>query len=130
MSPAAATIVAELSLAGSARIVVVDRTFARAEELCADGVTGRHPRKGMIAPGSDADLVVWDPAVERTITIDELHHDGDYSPSEGWWVKGWPVTTILRGRVVVEDGQLHAEQGDGRFIPRKIDRDVLERPLF
>jgi hypothetical protein len=40
------------------------------------------------------------------------------------------VTTILRGRIVVEDGQLHAEQGDGRFIPRKIDRDVLERPLF
>jgi hypothetical protein len=40
------------------------------------------------------------------------------------------VTTILRGRVVVEDGKLHAKQGDGRFVLRKIDREVLERPLF
>ena len=51
-------------------------------------VTGLYPRKGVIAPGSDADLVLWDPAVERTITIDDLHHDGDYSPWEGWQREG------------------------------------------
>jgi len=93
-------------------------------------VTGLYPRKGVIAPGSDADLVLWDPAVERTITIDDLHHDGDYSPWEGWRVQGWPVTTILRGRVVVENGRLNAEPGFGQFVPRKLDSDVLTRPLF
>lgn len=93
-------------------------------------VTGLYPRKGVIAPGSDADLVLWDPAVERTVTIDDLHHDGDYSPWEGWRVKGWPVTTILRGSVVVEDGRLNAEPDVGQFVPRKLDPDVLGRPLF
>ena len=93
-------------------------------------VTGLYPRKGVIAPGSDADLVLWDPDVERTITMDDLHHDGDYSPWEGWRVTGWPTTTVLRGRVVVENGTLHAEPGLGRFVPRKLDADVLQRPLF
>lgn len=93
-------------------------------------VTGLYPRKGVIAPGSDADLVLWDPDVERTIGMDLLHHDGDYSPWEGWRVRGWPATTILRGRVVVEDGVLRAEPGYGRFVPRKLDPDVLVRPSF
>jgi len=93
-------------------------------------VTGLYPRKGVIAPGSDADLVLWDPAIERTITMDDLHHDGDYSPWEGWPVQGWPLTTILRGSVVVEDGRLNVEPGHGRFVPRKLDPDVLARPLF
>jgi len=93
-------------------------------------VTGLYPRKGVIAPGSDADLVVWDPAVERTITMDLLHHEGDYSPWEGWKVRGWPTTTILRGAVVVEDGELRAQPGTGIFVPRKLDPDVLGRPAF
>ena len=84
----------------------------------------------MIAPGSDADLVIWDPDIERTITIDELHHDGDYSPWEGWQVRGWPHTTILRGRVVVDRGELLAQPGDGIFVRRKLDADVLARPAF
>ena len=86
--------------------------------------------KGRIAVGHDADLVLWDPEVERTISMDDLHHDGDYSPWEGWHVSGWPTTTILRGRVVVEDGRLHAEPGLGRFVPRKLDSEALTRPLF
>ena len=80
-------------------------------------VTGLYPRKGVIAPGSDADLVLWDPDVERTITIDDLHHDGDYSPWEGWEVKGWPSTTILRGRVVVEDSQTRRRARLGAVHP-------------
>ena len=93
-------------------------------------VTGLYPRKGVIAPGSDADLVLWEPDVEHTITIDDLHHDGDYSPWEGWQVKGWPVTTILRGTAVVENGTLGVQPGFGRFVPRKLDLDALTRPLF
>jgi dihydropyrimidinase len=93
-------------------------------------VTGLYPRKGVIAPGSDADLVLWDPAVERTISMDLLHRDGDYSPWEGWSVRGWPTLTILRGEVVIENGRLHSQPGSGEFIPRKLDRDVLEGPAF
>jgi dihydropyrimidinase len=93
-------------------------------------VTGLYPRKGVIAPGSDADLVLWDPTAERTISMDTLHHDGDYSPWEGWSVRGWPTLTVLRGEVVVENGRLHSQPGSGEFIPRKLDRDVLERPAL
>jgi dihydropyrimidinase len=93
-------------------------------------VTGLYPRKGVIAPGSDADLVLWDPAAERTISMDLLHHEGDYTPWEGWKVRGWPTVTILRGEVVVENGMLHSQPGSGEFIPRKLDRDVLEGPAL
>lgn len=88
---------------------------------------GLFPRKGVIAPGSDADLAIWDPEVERTITLGHLHHESDYSPWEGWHVRGWPVTTILRGKVVVRDGELLGEPGDGRWLPRKVDPDILAR---
>jgi dihydropyrimidinase len=91
-------------------------------------VMGLYPRKGLIAPGSDADIVLWDPDVRRTITLDDLHHEGDYSPWEGWEVDGWPVMTLLRGRVVVEDGRLHSAPGDGRFQKRSLGADVRERP--
>jgi dihydropyrimidinase len=93
-------------------------------------VTGLYPRKGVIAPGSDADLVVWDPSVERTISMDLLHHEGDYTPWEGWQVRGWPELTILRGRVAVENGELRVEPGFGRFVPRKVEAEVLQRPAF
>lgn len=93
-------------------------------------VTGLYPRKGVIAPGSDADLVLWDPSVEREITLADLHHEGDYSPWEGWRIRGWPVTTILRGRVVVDRGRLLGAPGDGRFVKRKIEADVLAGPAF
>jgi dihydropyrimidinase len=92
-------------------------------------VTGLYPRKGALAPGSDADVVIWDPTVEREITLDVLHHDGDYSPWEGRRVRGWPVTTILRGKVVVDDGQLLGSPEDGRFVRRKVGPDVLQRPV-
>jgi dihydropyrimidinase len=91
-------------------------------------ITGLFPRKGLIAPGSDADLVLWDPGVERTITMADLHHDGDYSPWEGWHVRGWPAMTILGGAVAVEDGKLLSGADTGSFVPRKVDQDVLSRP--
>jgi dihydropyrimidinase len=93
-------------------------------------VTGLYPRKGVLAAGSDADLVLWDPSADHTITIDSLHHDGDYSPWEGRRVRGRPVTTILRGKVVVDGGALLGSPADGRFVKRKIEPDVLRGPAF
>jgi len=64
---------------------------------------GLYPQKGTIAVGSDADIVLWDPTLRETIRQEILHHGSDYTPWEGFEVTGWPVTTILRGRVVVEN---------------------------
>jgi dihydropyrimidinase len=82
----------------------------------------------VIAPGGDADLVLWDPDAEHVLTIGDLHHDGDYSPWEGWAVIGRPVTTLLRGRVIVEAGRLVGEP-NGRFVPRKADPALLSAPV-
>lgn len=78
---------------------------------------GLHPRKGTIAVGADADIAIWDPDREVTITNAILHHDADYTPYEGRTVTGWPVTVISRGEVVVDDGRLHAAEGRGLFLP-------------
>jgi dihydropyrimidinase len=61
-------------------------------------------RKGSIAIGKDADIVLWDPAMTRKVTQDDLHHGSDYTPWEGFDVTGWPVRTILRGRTVMLNG--------------------------
>jgi dihydropyrimidinase len=60
-------------------------------------------------------LALWDPEREVTISQSVLHHGCDYTPYEGLKVKGWPMTTILRGQVVVSDGKLHAEPGTGIY---------------
>lgn len=79
---------------------------------------GLYPRKGTIAPGADADLVLWDPARRITLTNSLMHHAIDYTPYDGMEVTGWPVATIARGRVVMRDGQVQAEPGEGRFLSR------------
>lgn len=79
---------------------------------------GLHPRKGSIAIGADADLVVWDP--ERTVTIEQgpRHDRAGYTPYAGRTLRGWPLTVLRRGQVIVEDGNVLAEPGSGRFLPR------------
>jgi dihydropyrimidinase len=101
--------------------------FGYSEGVVKRGVPLRRP-KGLIAPGSDADIVLWDPVAERTITIDLLHHDGDYSPWEGWRVRGWPAVTFLGGAVAVEHGELLADSRAGSFVPRRVDAEVLSSP--
>jgi dihydropyrimidinase len=79
---------------------------------------GLHPRKGTIAVGTDADIAIWDPARKTKITASALHQGADYTPYEGIEVTGWPVSTIVRGRIVVEDGRLVGKPGSGAYIER------------
>ena len=78
---------------------------------------GLFPRKGTIAPGSDADLVIWDTETEFILTNDRLHHNVDYTPYEGIKLQAWPATVLSRGRVVAENGECLATLGDGEFLP-------------
>jgi len=79
---------------------------------------GLYPRKGIIAVGSDADLVIVD--TNRTVTIhaDNLKMNSDCTPYEDWLVTGWPVGTILRGKPVILEGKLTGQNPGGEFIPR------------
>ncbi|MFC3725735.1 dihydropyrimidinase [Neoaquamicrobium sediminum] len=79
---------------------------------------GLYPRKGSIAPGFDADIVLWDPNRKETIRQELMHHGADYTPYEGMAVTGWPVMTILRGRKVMEEGKILGEPGNGAFLKR------------
>ena len=101
--------------------------FAEVTSTNAARILGLYPRKGVIAPGSDADLVLIDPAINKTLTRADFHVS-DYSPWEGWNARGWPTMTILRGKVIVEDGRMVGQLGDGRLIARKIDPVMLRRP--
>jgi dihydropyrimidinase len=78
---------------------------------------GLYPKKGTIAVGSDADIAIWDPERETTITAAILHDNVGYTPYEGRRLRGWPVTVLSRGRIVVEDGKLAAARGSGAFQP-------------
>lgn len=90
-------------------------------------ILGLYPRKGAIAVGSDADIVLIDPSQQRTLHKEDLH-ETDYSPWEGWEIAGWPVLTMLRGKVVVENGQFHGQPTDGRRLTRKVDSAILSGP--
>jgi dihydropyrimidinase len=88
---------------------------------------GLLPRKGTLAPGADADAVIWNPTAERTVTAAMLHEAVGYTPYEGLRLKGWPETVVSRGRVVIEDGKLLAERGSGLFVACGTPEPVLTR---
>jgi dihydropyrimidinase len=92
-------------------------------------IMGLYPRKGALAAGSDADIVVLDPTRKVTITNDMLH-ETDYSPWEGHEVHAWPVMTILRGKVVVEADRFFGELTDGRYLHRRIPDDIRSGPML
>jgi dihydropyrimidinase len=76
-------------------------------------------RKGNIIVGYDADLVIFDPAREVTLSTDFLHENVDWTLYEGMKMQGWPQTTISRGQVIVDNGEFVGERGHGRFINRR-----------
>ncbi|MFI6577634.1 dihydropyrimidinase [Nocardiopsis sp. NPDC050513] len=79
---------------------------------------GLHPRKGTVAPGADADIVVYDPRAEQVVSARTHHMNVDYSAYEGRRVTGRARTVLSRGRVVVDDGSYLGEAGHGRYVPR------------
>lgn len=89
-------------------------------------IMGLYPRKGVIAVGADADLVIFDPSVRRKVRVEDLH-ETDYSPWEGHEVAGWPETTILRGRIIVAGGEFLGE-ARGERIPRRISDSIRAGP--
>ena len=91
---------------------------------------GLHPRKGTIAPGADADLVLWDPAKRVTITNSLMQHAIDYTPYEGLEVIGWPVMTMARGRIVMRDNLVTADPGSARFLARGPYEMIKPRGIF
>jgi len=79
---------------------------------------GLYPKKGVIAPGSDADIVMIDPSAEVILSFSMLHENTDYTPYDGFGLKGYPVKTISRGEVIVENGEFTGHPGRGRFLKR------------
>jgi len=90
---------------------------------------GMYPQKGAIAVGSDADLAIWNPEKQVTITTGMLHDNVGYTPYEGKKITGWPEQVFSRGRLVVGDGELKVARGSGKFIKRSTPEPVLRQRL-
>ncbi len=90
-------------------------------------IMGLYPKKGALAVGSDADIVLLDPTKARVIRKEDLH-ETDYTPWEGHEVAAWPSMTILRGKIAVDNGNFLATPNDGQFQPRKIPDAIRARP--
>jgi dihydropyrimidinase len=88
-------------------------------------IFGMFPRKGTIAVGSDADIVIYDPTEKQTLSASTHHMNCDYSGYEGWEITGKCKTTILRGKVAIQDGEVRVEKGYGQFIRRGKASSIL-----
>ncbi|MEM7147691.1 MAG: dihydropyrimidinase [Verrucomicrobiota bacterium] len=95
------------------------QTFVRSGSTEAAKIFGLYPRKGEIAPGSDADLVVYDPDYRGTISVDNHSMNTDYSAFEGWPIEGRPSLVTVRGEVAVREGEFTGTFGRGRLLKRK-----------
>jgi len=87
-------------------------------------IMGLYPKKGALAAGSDADITILDPTRRGKVRAADLH-ETDYTPWEGHDIFAWPVTTILRGKVMVDHGEYFGGPGDGRYLKRKISAETL-----
>lgn len=94
-------------------------SFNKVVEVCCTNVAklfGCAPQKGMLAPGSDADIVIYDPTKDFVITNDKMHGDNDHTIWEGAELKGYPVATYSRGNLVYKDGEFLGKKGAGQFV--------------
>jgi len=106
-------------------------TLSRFSEITSTNaakIFGLYPKKGIIRVGSDADIVIIDPKLERTITCKDSFYGMDWYPYEGMTVKGWPTITISKGKILWRDGEFLGQAGDGEFLKRKLLPEILRSP--
>ena len=109
---------------GKGRITL--EQFVAVTSTNAAKIFGMYPRKGVIQVGSDADVVIWDPAMKKILKDEEEFSNAKYSSYAGMDVTGFPKTTIRRGEVVYDNGKIVGKAGSGRFIPgSKFQRPAL-----
>ena len=97
---------------------ISEERFVAVTSTNAAKLFGLYPRKGTVAVGSDADLVLWDPDETRTIRDEDMFSGTGFSVYSGWEVTGWPVMTLRRGEVVYENGEILAGAGSGELLRR------------
>ncbi|MEJ2561314.1 MAG: amidohydrolase family protein [Anaerolineales bacterium] len=88
-------------------------------------IFGLYPTKGALAPGSDADLVIWDPRKKLVYGVAYAQHRTDYNLYEGWELTGYPEKVFLRGTLIVDEGVWHGKRGMGRFLKREAGAEVI-----
>ncbi|MBN2046901.1 MAG: dihydropyrimidinase [Anaerolineaceae bacterium] len=88
-------------------------------------IFGIYPQKGALLPGSDADIVLWDPDREVVYGVAVAQHRTDYNLYESWQLEGYPVKTILRGQLIVDDGVWLGKAGMGRFLHRQPFAEII-----
>jgi dihydropyrimidinase len=88
-------------------------------------IFGLYPRKGCLNPGSDADIVIWDPDKKLVYGVDFAHHRTDYNLYEGWELQGYPEQVYLRGKCIVDGKQWLGKKGQGQFLQRRPFAEVI-----
>ena len=86
---------------------------------------GMYPKKGTIAPGSDADIVIFDAGVTHSLSVETHHMDVDYSAYEGVELTGKVETVLSKGKVIISDGEYHGRKGDGEYLKRGLSSYLL-----